>query len=154
MVVPRITKNLLSVSKLTKDSNVDVIFTDDSFIIQNRKIKEILAHGRCEHGLYVLRGDQMALAASQRLSRPRASYELWHSRLGHVSFDIISLLNKLGCVSVTSLLPNPLVCSSCEMAKRKRLPFSLNDKRVDCILGLVHFDLWGPIPTTYVSEFC
>lgn len=54
IVVPNFTKNLLSFSKLTKDSPVDVLFSNPFLVIQNRAIKEILASDRCENGLYVL----------------------------------------------------------------------------------------------------
>jgi hypothetical protein len=37
-------------------------------------------------------------------SSTRASFELLYNTLGHVSFDIISLLNKLGCLFVTSVV--------------------------------------------------
>lgn len=36
LVVPHLTKNLLSISKLTSDFAVDVLFFDKLFIIQNR----------------------------------------------------------------------------------------------------------------------
>ena len=53
-MVPRLTKNLLSISKLTSDYPVKIVFTNNSFAIQNRKTGEIMAQGKCENGLYVL----------------------------------------------------------------------------------------------------
>ncbi|PWA58588.1 zinc finger, CCHC-type [Artemisia annua] len=47
---------------------------------------QVIAQGLCEDGLYVLRDTPMALAATVGVSR-QASFELWHNRLGHVSFD-------------------------------------------------------------------
>lgn len=95
----------------------------------------------------------MVLAVSRLSSRLTASFELWHSRLGHVAFDTVSLLHKLGCVTVTSVLPKPLLCSSCEQAKSKRLPFLLNDKRSSHVLDIVHCDLWGPAPVSSASGY-
>ncbi|GJW03742.1 retrovirus-related pol polyprotein from transposon TNT 1-94 [Tanacetum coccineum] len=125
LVVPKLIKNLLSISKLTADSPVDILFSHDMFTIQNRHTKDILANGRCENGLYVLKQGHKALVACLKSNRLCASYELWHSRLGHVSFNTISLLNKLGHFSVTSLLPRTNVCSPCELSKSHRLPFLL-----------------------------
>ncbi|GJR19660.1 retrovirus-related pol polyprotein from transposon TNT 1-94 [Tanacetum coccineum] len=51
----------------------------------DREIKQVIAQGLCEDGLYVLRDTPMALAATVGVSR-KASFELWHNRLGHVSF--------------------------------------------------------------------
>lgn len=53
-----------------------------------------------------------------------ASFELWHARLGHVNHSVLSLLNKKGQLFLTSLLPNPSLCSTCQLAKSHRLPFS------------------------------
>lgn len=118
----------------------------------DRATKRVLAKGRRDQGLYILSHDPQAFAATT-CSKIKASYELWHSRLGHVSFDIISLLNKLGYVSVTSLLPSPVICSPCQLAKAHRLPFELNDKRASHVLDLIHCDLWGPSPVTSVDGY-
>lgn len=87
-----------------------------------------------------------ALVAGLNSNRLRASYELWHNRLGHVVFDTISLLNKLGHLFVTSILPKPSVCSSCELSKSHKLPFAINEKRSLRVLDMLHCDLWGPSP--------
>lgn len=127
IVVPNFTKNLLSISKLTKDSLVDVLFSNPFFAIQNRATEEILAEGRCENGLYVLKNGQEVFLTNLRTSKLCASYELWHTRLVHAAFDTISLLNKSGCLSFTSLLPKPSICSSCQFSKSKQLSFTLNE---------------------------
>ena len=75
-----------------------------------------------------------------------ASFELWHARLGHVNHSILSLLNKKGQLFLTSLLPTPSLCSTCQLAKSHRLPFSSNTTRSNVVLGLVHCDIWGPVP--------
>lgn len=86
-------------------------------------------------------------------SSSKASYELWHSRLGHVAFDTILLLNKLGHLYVTSLLPKPIFCSSCQLSKGHRLQFDLNDKCSSYPLDLVHCDLWGPSPVSSMDGY-
>lgn len=45
LVVPHLTKNLLSISKLMHDHPIDFIFSNSSFAIQNRLTKTILARG-------------------------------------------------------------------------------------------------------------
>ncbi|GJR67876.1 retrovirus-related pol polyprotein from transposon TNT 1-94 [Tanacetum coccineum] len=145
LVIPKLNKKLLSVSKLTTDHPVDVLFSQPFFYIHDRKTKRVLARGRCEHGLYVLKDEPTAFIATAKVIKP-ASYELWHARLGHVSFDVISTLNKLGVLSITSLLPKPILCTPCQLAKGQRLPFTINAKRSSHPLDLIHCDLWGPAP--------
>ena len=107
----------------------------------------MIARGLCEDGLYVLRDASMALMATSGVSR-KASFDLWHNRLGHIHFDVISSLNKLGVLNVTSVLPKPVICKPCQVSKSQRLPFELNPKRASHPLDLVHCDLWGPAPVS------
>lgn len=153
LVVPHNTKNLLSISKLTSDHPVDVVFTDKSFLIQNPETKGILAQGRRDNGLYILERGHSGLFAALHSKSLKASYELWHSRLGHVSFSTISLLHKLGHLYVTALMPKPTICSPCLFSKSKRLSFSINEKRASFILELVHCDLWGPAPVQSINGY-
>ncbi|GJQ93839.1 retrovirus-related pol polyprotein from transposon RE1 [Tanacetum coccineum] len=44
--------------------------------------KQVITQGLCEDGLYVLRDTPMALAATVGVPR-KASFKLWHNRLGH-----------------------------------------------------------------------
>lgn len=150
LVVPNLTKKLLSISKLTADHPVDVLFSQHYFNLQDRKTQRVLAKGRCVDGLYVLQDGPKAFVAD---FSNKASFELWHLRLGHVSFDVISVLNKSGVLSVTSLLPKPSICASCQIAKGQRLPFINNDTRASFPLDLVHCDLWGPSPVTSTDGY-
>ncbi|KAI3719151.1 hypothetical protein L6452_20045 [Arctium lappa] len=151
LVVPHLSKNLLSVSKLTQDNDVDVLFSYPHFLIQDRRTKQVLARGCREDGLYVLRTRRDALVATTFC--PKASYEVWHSRLGHVSFDTIVSLQKLGRLSLTSILPKPRICLPCQLAKAQRLPFNNNIKRASNPLDLIHCDLWGPSPVLSVDHY-
>ncbi|GKC18112.1 retrovirus-related pol polyprotein from transposon TNT 1-94, partial [Tanacetum coccineum] len=93
----------------------------------------------------ILVNEPCAFASTTTVSKTD-SYELWHARLGHVSFDVISVLNKLGVLSITSLLPKPIICTPCQLAKGQRLSFNNNVKRSLHPLDLIHGDLWGPSP--------
>ncbi|CAA0809131.1 Unknown protein [Striga hermonthica] len=105
LVVPGMTKNLLSVSKLTSDLPVHVIFTDSSLRIQHKDSGNIIATGVRDSGLYRLDLAVKALAAHTSISR-RASSAIWHSRLGHSSPAVLSTLVNLKLLSVTSGFPN------------------------------------------------
>ncbi|GJY76632.1 hypothetical protein Tco_0481748 [Tanacetum coccineum] len=76
LLVPHLTKSLLSINKLTMDNPVDVLFSNDNIIIQNRLSKETLARGRRKNGLYVLDQGQHAFLANLTPKRLRASYDL------------------------------------------------------------------------------
>ncbi|XP_076933194.1 uncharacterized protein LOC143599004 [Bidens hawaiensis] len=129
--------------------NTHVIFGNGKSL-PDRKTKRVLAKGSCENGLYVLKEVPLALVA--KVSN-RASYKLWHARLGHVAFHVISILNKLGALSVTSVLPKPNICTPCHLAKGQKLSFDLNLKRSLHPLDLIHCDLWGPAPIFFKDGY-
>jgi len=123
LVVPGSTKNLISISKLTSNFPFSITFTNDRFVIQNLVTGKVVATERRENDLYVLKRRHHSLLSVFPNNYPRASFDVWHVRLGHVSHFIISLLNKKRKLCVTSLLPTPTICSSCQLAKSHRLPF-------------------------------
>jgi hypothetical protein len=140
VVVPGLTKNLISISKLISGFPFSITFTNNRFIIQNLVTRKVVATGRRENDLYVLERRHHSLLSVFSNNCPRASFDVWHARFGHVSHSIISLLNKKRQLCVTSLLPTPTICSSCQLAKSHRLPFQHNDKRASHVLDLIHCD--------------
>ena len=81
---------------------------------------------------------------SNNLTSVIDSTSLWHSRLGHPSFQRLAILQ--------SLIPDVINCSSnksfdcviCPIAKQKRLPFQSSVHVSNSCFDLVHVDIWGP----------
>ena len=105
-----------------------------------------MAPGKRDEELYVLERGNSAFISVLRNKSLRTSYDLWHSRLGHVNYFVISFLNKQGHLSLTSLLPSRSLCSTFQLAKSYRLSFSHNERKSSHVLDLIHCDLWGPSP--------
>ena len=57
--VPKITKNLISVSQFTKDNNVIVEFFSDGCMIKEKETKQVLLRGFLNQGLYQLDTSQL-----------------------------------------------------------------------------------------------
>ena len=53
-----------------------------------------MATGKRDGGLYVLERDNSAFISVLKNKSLQASYDLWHARLGHVNYSVISFLNK------------------------------------------------------------
>ncbi|GJS64962.1 ribonuclease H-like domain-containing protein [Tanacetum coccineum] len=65
---------------------------------------------------------------------------LWHSRLGHPTDQVLSVLkNDLSISKDTSVHG----CEVCHKAKQTRKPFPLSDHKSKTLGELVHLDLWG-----------
>ena len=54
LLVPKITKNLISISQLTKDNNVVVEFTDSFCFVKEKVKNSVMLQGKAEKGLYRL----------------------------------------------------------------------------------------------------
>ena len=109
--------------------------------------------GKRDGGLYVLECDNSTFVLVLRNKSLRDSYDLWHARLGHVNHFDISFLNRKDFLSLTSLLSSPSLCSTCQLAKSYRLPYSRNERRSSHVLDLIHCDLWGSSPVKSNSGF-
>jgi histone deacetylase 1/2 len=87
--VTDVTRNLLSVKKLTRDNNVFVEFHPFDLIVKDRGTREQILRGRCCGELYKFDPPFGRQAFSGVFSGVRVSREKWHCRLGHPASPII-----------------------------------------------------------------
>ena len=152
LVVPDIKKNLISVTKLTKDNSCLFEFHSFGFKIKDQTTGTILAMGHRKGGLYALE-EMGALEALVAIKSGKAPVDLWQQRLGHPNSRLLHVLDSKKFIDVSSWLKNENICTSCQMGKSCRLPFSLNDKIDTAPLVKIHCDLWGPAPIASVQHF-
>uniref|UniRef100_A0A2N9HI66 Uncharacterized protein n=1 Tax=Fagus sylvatica TaxID=28930 RepID=A0A2N9HI66_FAGSY len=107
LVVPGLTKNLISISKLTSDFPFSITFTNDRFIIQNQVTRRVVATGRRENGLYVLERGHQSLISVLSNNCPQASFDVWHAHLGHVTAAFT--INRLPTPTLDGLSPFELL---------------------------------------------
>ncbi|KAH9699463.1 retrovirus-related pol polyprotein from transposon RE1 [Citrus sinensis] len=94
LLVPQITKNLISISQLTKDNNITVEFTDKSCFVKDKVKNLIILQGKAEKGLYRL------LLVSSNKTSAQSSFQ------GHVaniesSFQSFVPLSMLSTVNLS-----------------------------------------------------
>ena len=155
LCVPSFTFNLLSISKLTKHLPFCLVFLSQFYFIQDLTCWKMIGVGEMHHGLYLL---QRKLSSSSSKHPSLSQYlsplksilivnsvvdmpKLWHSRLGHPSF------NKL--LPIKDVLPSfsqscDDICTVCPLAKHKRLPFPTHNEISKFPFDLIHIDVWGP----------
>ena len=68
------------------------------------------------------------------------SYSLWHARLGHVNYNSVNRMVKLGLMP-SNLHDNRDKCEICVKTKLTRKPFSSVNKSSSNLLELMHFDI-------------
>ncbi|KAJ0009789.1 hypothetical protein Pint_34047 [Pistacia integerrima] len=154
LLVPHITKNLLSISKLTRENNCLVTFSASGFTIQDLTTKTLVGVWRCEKGLYILDRGHASFLSSISQCNSCAPSAIWHARLGHPSFRIVSSLNKHGVITFSNKGNfDSKPCLGCQLGKSHHLPFPNLNQRCSFLFERIHCDLWGPSPIPSPSGY-
>ena len=95
LFVPQFQFNLISVSILTTDSQLNVNFFPDYFVIQDINTKMMSGKGDKHDALYVLQASDLnnSSPASSTFANTVLA-RIWHERLGHLSFQRFKFLNS------------------------------------------------------------
>ncbi|KAG7552999.1 Retrotransposon Copia-like N-terminal [Arabidopsis thaliana x Arabidopsis arenosa] len=138
LYVPTLTCTLLSVSKIVKQTKCVATFTDTICVLQDRFSRTLIGSGEEREGVYYLTDVATAKIHTASVSSDQA---LWHQRLGHPSFTVLS---SLPVFSKSSSSVGSHSCDVCFRAKQTRevFPLSIN-KSTECF-SLIHCDVWGP----------
>jgi hypothetical protein len=106
----------------------------------------VFLEGRIETVLYPLRFQKAPLKNLKSFTAfigIRTSSMGWHSRLGHSGFDVVSRIAKHFNLPLSLHNFNKdVICSSCQLGKRKKLPFSSSTCISTTPLQLIHTDVW------------
>ncbi|XP_071729158.1 uncharacterized protein [Rutidosis leptorrhynchoides] len=125
LVVPGNCVSLLSVSKMTTDSNLFVGFDNQKCYIQDLKSRNILGTCSIHKGLYVF--DNKEGEFLSYLVIPQVLfYTFCQNKLNIDKKDI------------------EISCEICLKAKQTRDPFPLSEHKTTELGDLLHMDLWGP----------
>nr|KYP51497.1 Retrovirus-related Pol polyprotein from transposon TNT 1-94 [Cajanus cajan] len=166
LLVPTLTKNLISVSKFAKDNNVYFVFYPHSCFFKSQDLNETLLEGKHgEDGLYhfhphLAKKKSFNIDIEKNLAFPKSdpciflsekcnhvvsnTYKQWHLRLGHPHHD--SLTKALQTCNIRLPTVNKIsdFCDSCCIAKSHRLPSQPSTTVYSKPLELVFLDVWVP----------
>ncbi|XP_074299714.1 uncharacterized protein LOC141630869 [Silene latifolia] len=160
LVVPDFKRNLLSVSKLIQHTPMIVLFTSEYCAFQDLTKKRVLGLAKRQRYLYwfepALKNkaaqssikDKGALTNKDFLSSSNAcnklcSFEVFHSTLGHSSYDQLKHVKPLSMDAITKFS-----AETCHLSKLYMLPFQRSTSYASALFDLVHLDLWGPYKTS------
>ncbi|GMI69275.1 hypothetical protein HRI_000596800 [Hibiscus trionum] len=175
--VPSIKKNLLSVSKFTRDNSVSIEFFPDSCVVKDLTTRQQMLRGFQSEGLYKLVSDESVVRGNSSASsgsfvvtssdcntsadafacNSSVGFHVWHRRLGHPSIDTLAKLSKICKFSVINT--EEFFCEACKLGKSHKLPFQKSVSVYNKPLEHVQMDVWGPAPLLsnnyayYVSFF-
>ena len=79
---------------------------------------------------------------------------MWHERFGHLNFEYLQKLQKKSMVEGLPVIKETTGnCKGCVVGKHpehKKYDRG-KENRATCILGLIHSDISGPMPVTYMN---
>ena len=153
--VPKLSCNLISISKLSQDLNCCVKFSPSHCVFQELDSRRTIGNARECGGLYLLEeGSQSNVSYVQRTCFKSISVSsdneiiLWHFRLGHPSFQY---LKHLFPNLFQNKDPSMFQCEVCALAKHQRVPFPPRPYKLSAPFSLIHSDIWGPSRVLSVS---
>jgi hypothetical protein len=150
--VPSFKVNLMSISRVTRGLNCSVTFFPYWCILQDLATKTTIGLGKQRGRFYYLVAlasptptpnfqSSAPIATKSFFSHVISSTELWHRRLGHLSFSRLNFMaNNL--LNFSFKLHD--ACDICALSKQCRLPFSSSSISSIRPFELIHCDIWGP----------
>lgn len=154
--VPRVSKNLLSVSQFACDNKVYFEFHADHCFVKSQDTRQILLEGKLRNGLYAF--DDVHLTNSPFSSSITCSghmpfsecntysscnnvaiddvYKLWHARLGHTNSKAVCNVLKL-CKILVDCNKIPSLSKACCMVKSHKFPFPYSITAYDHLLQMI-----------------
>ena len=148
LYVPKLTYNLLSVSKMT-DAEKHITFSDDECFVYNEN-EELLAVATKTGSLYHLICYQSLQEEINAVRKHESKENRWHRRFGHLGEKYLRELAQHNLVNGFDYNLSNVIdfCEPCVSGKLHRSPFpTTGRKRADTVLGLVHSDVCGKLST-------
>ncbi len=148
---PRLKFNLISTRKLGKKGIATYLMEDDKPAQLMHKGK-IIGLAKVFNDQYVLQTHSSNTQALATTSSAKTPIHIWHERLGHLSYSNLLKLNHLAKgVAIEGPIPQE-VCGPCMLGRQQRKINRTPRTRSTELLGLIHSDLGGPLPTTRFGE--
>ena len=119
----------------------------DFCVFQDLFSGRVLGIGKEDQGLYLLNTDIQPRTLKDKITRNScisftsvcSLHSLWHKRLGHAPFTVLS---RIQCLQNVPMKDHN--CTVCPIAKQTRLPFPTSVSLSNACFDIVHVDVWGP----------
>jgi hypothetical protein len=138
---PKVSANLLSINRFCIDNHCYFILIESSYFIKDILTGATLLEGPSEAGLYPIYLKRTSLNKCRGLTTflgIKATFDVWHSRLGHPADPIVHHLVTSQSLPVSGTLVKSHLCSSCQLGKCKKLPFTESTRESISSLKIIH----------------
>ncbi|KAL5736516.1 hypothetical protein ACOSQ2_031304 [Xanthoceras sorbifolium] len=142
--VPSITKNLLSISKLTKDNNAFAEFHDNGCMCKSPKSNKHNVNNVHVSVQNICNNESTRLCSQEATAMPKYNVLLaaktnaliWHAKLGHPASLILQKV--LHTLHFPYNVNAPHFCDSCKLGKLHKLPFSRSEIEATAPLEMIY----------------
>ena len=151
--VPELAVNLLSISAFLSDG-MDVLFrSNGKKVVFTYNSRTILTASQLGN-LFVLdsvTADVQGVRVQAYVAGQPQSAQLWHKRFGHLGYASLANMQRLGLIPGCTITPAQFMqaamepCEPCIQATATRVPHATNEDKTNVLLGLVSFDMTGPV---------
>jgi len=143
-------KNLLSVAQLTSSGHYVLFGPQDVKVYRDLEIiKEPMMKGQKLELVYVMSAETAYVDKTRR----NETADLWHMRLGHVSYSKLDVMMKRSMLKGLPQLEvrKDTVCAGCQYGKAHQLPYKESKFKAKEPLELVHSDVFEPVKQASIS---
>jgi len=144
--------NLLSISQFW-DNGYDVLFVKNNCTVINNDDQSIAFKGKRRNNVYKINFSELNDQKVLILLSMSDKKWLWHRRLGHANWRLISKLSKLQLVRGLPDIDyhSDALCGACQKGKIVKSSFKSKDIiSTSRPLELLHIDLFGPVSTASI----
>ena len=129
------------------DDNCDVHFSHGGCIVQDQVSGMVIAKGPKVGRLFPLYFSIPNVISFACMATANNN-EVWHKKLGHSNFGVLTHLLKHGFLGNNNNPFSSFDCATCRLGKSKTLPFPVHGSRASASFEIVHTDVWGASPIT------
>ena len=143
LLVKDLRTNLVSVSKITRNNDREVLFRKNEAIVRTLDGEIKFMADRIGDLYYIREAGEQVKAATIEDSRI-SDANLWHARLGHLHMDAVVNLSRGRASGIKSLPGSTSACDVCHRGKLTAKPFVSRTKKCRKLLEIVHSALCEP----------
>ncbi|KAH0703207.1 hypothetical protein KY285_017485 [Solanum tuberosum] len=150
--VPGMKKNLLFVSQLIDSGNYVLFGPNDVKVYRNLKVTSTpIMEGKRLESIYVMSAETTYVEKM----RSNKTVDLWHARLGHVSYSKLKIMMQQSKLKGLLKLEirGDTICAGCQYGKAHQLPYGESKYQAKEPLELVHSDVFGPVKQSSISGY-
>lgn len=145
--VPKIRRNLLSISQIEKQ-NKRLIFDNNTVKIIDKAINTIVRVAHERDGLYIVKLNDGCVETNIASRCTNEESYIWHQRFGHVKVSSIRELVRQNLIrGLDDVNISDIQCRGCNIGKSTKAPCKrIVGRQTKDVLELIHADLCGPVP--------